>query len=80
MKESNDRSLKLSTCEKYNRQSCGYYKNDPVQFVFICGILTSASVDSGGTEGLPDNCLTDVGGNEERDTRAKTIALLEQLI
>lgn len=41
---------------------------------------TSASVDSGGAKCLPDDCLTDVGGNEERDTRAQTIALLEQLI
>lgn len=43
-------------------------------------IHTSASVDSGGAEGLPDDCLTDVGGNEERDTRAQPVALLEQLI
>lgn len=41
---------------------------------------TSASVDSSGAEGLPDDCLTDVGCNEERDTRTQTIALLEQLI
>lgn len=41
---------------------------------------TSASVDGGGAEGLPDDCLADVGGNEERDSRAQTIALLEQLI
>lgn len=42
--------------------------------------LTSASVDSGRTESLPDDGLTDVGGNEKGDARAKTIALLQQLI
>lgn len=41
---------------------------------------TSASVDGGGAEGLPDDCLTDVGRNEKRDTRAQTVALLEQLV
>lgn len=41
---------------------------------------TSASVDSGGAEGLPHDRLTDVGCDEERDTRAQTIALLQQLI
>lgn len=48
--------------------------------VFLWSLRTSASVHSGGAEGLPDNCLTDVGGNEEGDTRAKTVALLEELI
>lgn len=48
--------------------------------VFLWRFRTSASVHSGGAEGLPDNCLTDVGGNEEGDTRAKTVALLEELI
>lgn len=41
---------------------------------------TSAGVDSGGAEGLPHDCLADVGCNEERDTGAQTVALLEQLI
>lgn len=41
---------------------------------------TSASVDGGGAEGLPDDCLTDVSCNEKRNTRAETIALLQQLI
>lgn len=48
--------------------------------MFLPSTHTSASVDSGGAEGLPDDRLTDVGCNEERDTRAQTIALLEQLI
>lgn len=48
--------------------------------MFIPSTHTSASVDSGGAEGLPDDCLTDVGCNEERDTRAQAIALLEQLV
>lgn len=48
--------------------------------MFVASSHTSASVDSGGAEGLPDDCLTDVGRNEEGDTWAQTIALLEQLI
>lgn len=48
--------------------------------VSLWRLRTSASVHSGGAEGLPDNCLTDVGGNEEWDTRAETVALLEELI
>lgn len=39
-------------------------------------VLTSAGVDGGWAEGLPDNGLTDVGSNEERDSRAQAIALL----
>lgn len=41
---------------------------------------STASVDGGRREGLPDDALADVGGNEERDTRAETVALLEKLI
>lgn len=41
---------------------------------------TSASVDGGGAKGLPDDGLTDVGGDEQRDTRTQTITLLQQLI
>lgn len=44
------------------------------------GGLTSASVDGGGAEGLPDDGLTDVGGDEKRDTRTQTVAFLEQLV
>ena len=43
---------------------------------FSCKILTSASVDGCGAEGFPDDGFTDVGGNEERDSRAQTVALL----
>ena len=42
----------------------------------LCIEPTSASVDSGWTEGLPHNGLADVGGNEERNTRAQTVAFL----
>ena len=42
--------------------------------------LTSSSVDSSRAECLPHNCLTDIGGNKEGDTRAKTISFLQQLI
>lgn len=38
-------------------------------------LCATTSVDSGRWEGLPHNGLTDVGGNEEGDTRAKSIAL-----
>lgn len=41
---------------------------------------TTASVDGGGGESLPHNGLADVGGNEQRDTAAKTVTLLEELI
>ena len=40
----------------------------------------TAGVDGGGREGLPHDGLADVGGNEQRDTTAKTVALLEKLI
>ena len=41
---------------------------------------TTASVNGGGRESLPHDRLADVGRNEERDTAAKTVALLEQLV
>jgi hypothetical protein len=40
----------------------------------------TTSVNGGGGERLPDNGLADVGSNEQRDTAAKTVALLEELI
>ncbi|KAI3482411.1 hypothetical protein L1887_54967 [Cichorium endivia] len=40
----------------------------------------TAGVDGGGREGLPDDGLADVGGDEERDTGAETVALLEELV
>jgi hypothetical protein len=40
----------------------------------------TASIDSGGRKRLPDDRLTDVGGDEERDTRAKTITLLKEFV
>lgn len=43
-------------------------------------LRTSASVDGGRRESLPDDRLANVGGNEERDTTAETVALLEELI
>lgn len=39
-----------------------------------------ARVNGGGAEGFPHNGLADVRGDEERNARAKTIALLKQLI
>ncbi len=43
-------------------------------------LSSPSSVDGGRREALPDNGLTDVGGNEEGDTGSKAISLLEQLI
>ena len=40
----------------------------------------SASVDSGGREGLPYDGLADVGGDEQRDATAQSIALRQQLV
>jgi hypothetical protein len=41
---------------------------------------TSASVNGSGRESLPDDRLANVGGDEEGDTTAETVALLEELI
>jgi hypothetical protein len=41
---------------------------------------TSASVDGGGRESLPDNRLTNVCCDEERDATAETVTLLEELV
>ena len=43
-------------------------------------LCTPTCVDGSWTERFPDDCLTDVGGDEERDTGAKTIAFLEKFI
>lgn len=42
--------------------------------------LTSASVDSGGTECFPHDGLTDVSGNEKGDSRAQAIPFLQKFI
>jgi len=41
---------------------------------------TTTGVNSGGREGLPHDRLANVGGNEEGNATAKTIALLEELV
>ena len=41
---------------------------------------SAAGVDGGRREGLPDDALANVGGDEERDTGAQAVALLEELI
>ena len=41
---------------------------------------TAAGVDGGGTEGLPNNVLADVGGNEKTDTTSEAVSLLKELI
>lgn len=43
-------------------------------------LSATASVDRCWTERFPDDCLADVGGNEQRNARAETVALLEQLV
>lgn len=40
----------------------------------------TASVDAGGGESLPHDRLANVGGNEEGDTAAEAVSLLEELI
>jgi hypothetical protein len=40
----------------------------------------TAGVDGRGREGLPNNRLANVGSNEQRDTAAQTVALLEKLV
>ena len=40
----------------------------------------AARVDGGGREGLPDDVLANVGGDEEGDARAEAVALLEELV
>jgi hypothetical protein len=43
-------------------------------------LCTPSRVDGSRAEGLPDDSLADIGGNEERDTGAETIAFLEKLV
>ena len=45
-----------------------------------CSATTRTRVESAGGEGLPDDGLADVGGNEQRDARANAVALLQQLV
>ena len=43
-------------------------------------LRATSSVDGGWAECPPDDVLADIGGNEERDTRAQSITLLKKLI
>ena len=43
-------------------------------------LRSTASVDGGRGESLPHDGLANVGGDEERDTAAETVAFLEELI
>lgn len=43
-------------------------------------LSTTTSVDGGRGESLPDDVLANVGGDKQRDTRTKTITLLQQFI
>ena len=40
----------------------------------------AADVDSGGRKGLPDDALTNVGGDEQVDTTAESVTLLEEFV
>ena len=40
----------------------------------------TASVNSRGREGLPDDAFADVGGDEKRDTGSQAVALLKELV
>jgi len=39
-----------------------------------------ASVEGSGAEGLPDNGLADVGGDEEGNSRSETVAFAHELV
>lgn len=41
---------------------------------------STTGVDGGGRECLPDDGLANVGGDEERDTGAETVALLKEFV
>lgn len=41
---------------------------------------STGATDGVGRERLPDDILTDVGGNEQGNTRAETITLLQHLV
>lgn len=43
-------------------------------------LWTTSSVDGSWAECPPDDVLANIGGNEERDTRAQSVTLLKQLI
>ena len=43
-------------------------------------LCASAGVDGGGAEGLPDDGLADVRGDEQGNAAAKAVTLLEQLV
>jgi hypothetical protein len=43
-------------------------------------LSSTGSGNSGGREGLPDDLLANVGGDEEGDTRAESVTLLQELI
>lgn len=43
-------------------------------------LRATTSVDGGWAESSPDNVLTNVGRNEERDTRTQSVSLLEKFI
>mmetsp|Transcript_3716 Transcript_3716/g.8104 ORF Transcript_3716/g.8104 Transcript_3716/m.8104 type:complete len:249 (-) Transcript_3716:19-765(-) len=51
-------------------------KRDDSTFEFS----SSTGVDGCGTESLPDDSFTNVSGNENRNTRSKTISLLQELV
>ena len=43
-------------------------------------LCAASSVDSGWRERLPDDGLANVGGDEERNSRAEAVSLLQELV
>src|SRR5690606_26836291 len=41
---------------------------------------TSTSVDGSWAESTPDDILADISGNEQRNTRSKTVSFLQQFV
>lgn len=72
VKESNDSTFELST-PTYSHRETTY----PIDTIYKVELT---SVDGSWAEGFPNNSFTDVGSYEERNTRAQSIAFLQQLI
>ena len=72
MEEGNDGTFKFRSYLKILLVLHVYNKLDSARLD-----ATSTSVDRGRGECLPDNAFTNVGGNEERNTRSETVAFLK---
>lgn len=68
--------IEISGLQQYNYLNGCWFTASSQDTRHSATPLTSASVDGGRTERFPYNRFTDIGGNEERDTRAKAITFL----